>query len=240
MPQILCFQASDASHAAGGEIWYEHDTLNTYTVHFRLYRDCNGINSPNSATLWYKCNSLSVMPTNISMPKDTFYVANGCNVNTCFNPSATVPGFEVHEYSASVTLSAAANDWYFWVFIGARNPSNNSSGGNLYVDATLDNLNTPFNNSAFPYSPIDMVQIFNTQSTMNFPLLDTDGDSLDINFSNPLTGTNNGVPTNLAWQTGYSTTNPFGTTPAPVLNSSNGNLTMYNGNVGQMTFCRNY
>lgn len=233
---ILAFQTSDASHAAGGEIWYEHDTLNTYTVHFRLYRDCSGIGAPASAQLYYRSNSLSAAPINLSMSQDTFYLANNCGINTCISPVALIPGFEVYEYSTSISLSAPANDWYFWVYVSARNPSQNSSVGSLYVDATLDNLNTPFNNSAVPYLPIDMLQVFNTQTTMNFPLLDIDGDSLDINFSNPLDGNFLGVPANLAWQTGYSTNNPFGSTPAPMLNSSNGNLTMYNSVNGLMTF----
>jgi hypothetical protein len=225
--------SSFASHGTGAEIWYEHDTLNTYTIHYRLYNQCMSIPPPATMTLYYRSNSLSIAPQSTTLTLNSTYNFNTCSANACNSPSSNFLGFEIGEYTASVTLPAVANDWYFYVYWLSRQVGSNlATNGNLYVDATLDNLTTPFNNSVEAFAPIDMVQFFNTQTTLNLPLIDSDGDSLDINFITPMSGSFNGVPMNLSFLPGHTVTNPFNSTPAPLLNAANGNLTLYGNNMG--------
>ena len=233
---VIAFQSSYASHATGGEIWYEHDTLNTYTIHFRLYNACQGPPAPATINLNYKSVSLAVVPQTLMLNQTSTYVNNTCIINNCMNPASAYPGINVAEYSGTVSLSGAANDWYFYVYWISRLNSTNMGSGNLYVDATLDNLNTPFNNSVAAYSAIDMIQFFNSQTTVHLPMYDADGDSIDVNFVNPLTGSSTGLPTNINILTPYTYLNPFNSTPAPLLNPSTGNLTLYPALVGGYTF----
>lgn len=233
---ILCFQATQASHGTAAEIWYEHDTLNTYTIHYRLYNQCQSLAVPQTMNLYYKSTSLAVSPQTVTMNLNNSYYYNTCAATSCNSPAASLIGFEIGEYTATVTLTGAANDWYFYVYwLSRQTASNLSTNGALYVDATLDNLNTSFNNSVAAFAPIDLVQFFNTQSTLNLPIVDVDGDSIDINFANPLMGGSNGVPINLAFLSPYTVNNPFNSTPAPFLNAANGDLTLYGNTTGGFT-----
>ncbi len=234
---LLCFQTSFASHGTAAEIWYEHDTLNTYTVHYRLYNQCQSIPVPQTMDLYYKSTSLAVAPQMATLTLNNSYVYNTCAVNACISPISPLIGFNIGEYSATVTLSGPASDWYFYVYWLSRSNTSNLApttftGNFIYVDATLDNLNVPFNNSVEAFAPIDLVQFFNTQSTLNLPMIDADGDSIAINFVNPKSGGANGVPMNIPFHPSYSATNPFNSTPAPLLNAANGDLTLNTAALG--------
>lgn len=236
---ILSFQGAMASHLYGGEIWYEHDTLNTYDIHVRLYRDCAGINMPDSIPAFYSSTSLAVQSTAFTLHIIDTTIVNSCKISTCNNPASTCPGFEALHYTASATLPNPASDWYFYLSYAARSVVTNVNGGLFFIDASLDNLNTPLNTSAVPFTPIDLVYLFSNQATVNLPTVDPDGDSLDFYFTDPLTGNSQGISGPLGFQSGppaYAVTNPFGSTPAPVLNTQTGDLTLYPGFAGQHTF----
>ncbi|MBL4706653.1 MAG: hypothetical protein JKY54_19140, partial [Flavobacteriales bacterium] len=42
-----------STHAMGGDIWYECNGGSNYTLYFAFYRDCDGVNAPNTITIDY-------------------------------------------------------------------------------------------------------------------------------------------------------------------------------------------
>jgi len=231
---IICsYIITQASHLAGGEIWYSHISDSTYKVHYRTYRDCSGIPAATIEILRYRSVSLGI-DSSTYMPQDTFYYNNTCPNTSCEIPSSNLLGIEIREYSALVILRPAP-DWQMQVTpTGARNPSNNLSGTsstnyNMYIEATLDNSTLP-NNATFPYAAINMRQNSSIQSNFNFPMLDPDGDVLEIEFTSPLS--NLPVPPSyfnpqqMTYVNGATINNPFVSIPAPSLNSATGNITL--------------
>ena len=222
---IISFLPLNASHLAGGEIWYTHIVDSTYDVHYRMYRDCTGITAPTAVVLRYRSSDLGIDSSAI-MVLDTFYENNTCLDNTCQNTNSSLLGIEVYEYSKQVVFRPA-EDWKMAAVLSARNPSNNLQGGALYVEATLDNLVQP-NNSTIPYVSINMRKNASITSSFNFPMLDSDGDFLEIQFTNPLSsGSPFFTPQVLNYTNGATVLNPFNSTPAPVLQSNSGNITLF-------------
>ena len=228
-----------ASHAAGGEVLYEHITGNTYKVIFKFYRDCGGISAPNTVSLCYESQGCNIAPSTVTMPKISgpTIVSNGCPnfANTCLNSSSPVPGYEEHVYEVQLTLQPC-NFWRFWVTIGARNQMDFLSGGNLVIDATLNNstaATSPDNSPYFSVKPVPYCCV-GVPFNFNNGAVDINGDSLFFESVTPLNapgctswtpglctypGPPNGFP---AGQTGNPLTNPIPTNNTFLLNSQTG------------------
>jgi len=233
--------SAEASHAAGGEILYEHVTGNTYKIIFKFYRDCGGINAPASVSLCRESQGCNIPPASVTMTKVSGpnIVSNGCPSfqNTCLNPQSPVPGYEEHVYEVQLTLQQC-NFWRFWVTIGARNQMDFLSGGSLVIDATLNNSSaatTPDNSPYFSVKPVPYCCV-GVPFTFNNGAIDINGDSLVFESVIPLRGpgcTNwspvlctypgppNGFP---AGQPGNAATNPIPTNNTFTLNSQTGAL----------------
>jgi len=127
-------------------------------------------------------------------------------------------GFGTEEwiYQEVLTLPNAANDWIFSYNVCCRNTQittlANAGGQDIYVSATLNNLDFPTNSS--PYFDSVPVTTFcvNNQFYYYQGAFDVDGDSLNYslvpaegNFSCPA------APTNLAYNAPFSATNPLQT-----------------------------
>ena len=242
-----------ASHAAGGEVLYEHVTGNTYKIIFKFYRDCGGINAPGTATLCYN-NSCTSTTQTIPMPKVSgpTIVSNGCPAfqNTCLSSSSPVPGYEEHIYEVQLNLTPTCNFWRFWVSIGARNSMDWNGGGNLVIDATFDNtVSVPDNSPYFSVKPVPYCCV-GVPFTFNNGAVDINGDSLVFESVNPLTGPcNSWNPSNTTYpgfppgQTGNPTTNPIPTNNTFVLNPQTGaiSFTPTNAGTGVITIkCTSY
>ncbi len=228
-----------ASHAAGGEVLYEHVTGNTYKIIFKFYRDCSGINAPNTVSLCYESQGCNIAPSTVTMPKISgpTVVSNGCPAfsNTCITPNSTVPGYEEHVYEVQLILQPC-NFWRFWVTIGARNQMDFLSGGSLVIDATLNNSSiatSPDNSPYFSVKPVPYCCV-GVPFNFNNGAVDINGDSLFFESVVPLNGPGcsvwtpsfctypgppNGFPLG---QTGNALNNPIPTGNTFVLNSQTG------------------
>lgn len=249
---FLGIYKADASHCAGGELIYKKITDSTYEFIFKFYRDCSGITEPTAATLCAvnPCNSsreyftlqkIAVLPDGRANGSQ---VANGCPgfKNKCEDLSSAIPGYREWWYSGIAKIKDNCTNWTFTVSVNARNPSNNISGGDLVVVATMNNVDAPNNSSPFfTVKPVPFVCI-NSPYTFNNGVVDAEGDSLDFQLQIPITGTSCSIPLNFSPASlvfkspplGLPS-NPFQTGNSFVLNQSNGNLSFNPTELGPQT-----
>jgi gliding motility-associated-like protein len=231
---FMAQQESKASHAAGGELLYKHvfGTVNDYKFTFKFYRDCTGISEPTAFGMCYSnttlaptvyfgatLNKVATLPN--GNPNGSI-VNTGCGTaNTTCN-GGSLPGFEEWVYEGTVSL-ATAGLWRFYVSEAARNPMYNVTGGNLYIEATLDNLNAPGNSSPFFTFPPVPYLCLNQLYTYNNGAIDVNGDSLSFASITPRTGTattagggcSNPNPTNVGINAAFTALYNAATKPLP-------------------------
>lgn len=219
-----------ASHLLGGELRYESIGNGNYQVSLKLYRDCSGIALPTSATAILQSSSLSVSNSFTLSLQSIKSATPQCSFPTkCTSPSSLLPGFQVGEYTATVTIPNAAADWEIAFVSGARTTmSNLTASGVMYLVAKLDNTGGDNSNTYIPNMP--PLIMGTSHETLPLQMIDADGDSLVIEPTSPLDGPNNPSP----FATGYSFTSPFGSTFNAVynFNQSANSLDMAVPNVG--------
>lgn len=233
---IKPYQAK-ADHSAGGEIIYEWISDSTYRVFFKFYRDCSGIDAyeTNQLCVTNPCNpswnqTLTLTKWQGTLPgggDNGQMVAPGCAQypTRCENPASPIPGYREWWYSTIVTLTGKCNFWTFSVGISARNSStntNNTFGGNLYIETTLNNVFFQGNSSPyFTIKPTSYVCV-NNPYEYNNGAIDPNRDSLVtevvqpqnggcgnsgqfVNMSPGITYPNNPIPANNNFQTNPQT-----------------------------------
>src|SRR5690606_18142941 len=191
------FYKASASHAAGGEIIYEHVSDSTYRFFFKFYRDCTGIAAPSTAVLCYKSDchpqvnqtNMALWPGKIPPGVDNgSSVSLGCsNASTTCEGSGGQPGYEEYWYYVVLTLPYSCDAWTFSTYISARNASNNLLGANnFYTETTFNNTISDTNSS--PYFSIKPIPYccLNTPFQYNNGAVDPDGDSLVSEVVNPM------------------------------------------------------
>lgn len=244
-------EQAKATHAAGGELIYEHITGNKYRFIFKFYRACrlNPASAQEPANqilcLYNTCTNTSFnvimnkYAGNIPDRPNGSFVATGCSnyKNWCEDASSTLPGYEEWWYTAEVTLPLKCNYWRFYTYIGNRNASNNlqnATGQYFYIESTLNNQISNVNSSPFfSVKPIPFVCI-NRPFTYNNGAVDIDGDSLDSYIINPLTTstlTCSGVVSNVPLN---NPANPPFAIPGNPLQTNNSFI--FNQASGQMSF----
>lgn len=234
-----------ATHAAGGEIVYEWVSDSTYRVFFKFYRDCTGIQEPDILSPPQLCVMNPYNPSlsqNLAMQKVQGTLPDGSNngdpVTTgcfqyptqCSSPTSPIPGYREWWYSALVTLGGKCDFWTFSTSISARNPSTNTngtSGGNLYVETTLNNV--LFQGNSSPYFTAKPTPYFciNSFAEFNNGAIDVDGDSIVSEVVQPQNG-------GCGWSGSLVPISTGITYPANPLPTNN--LFAMNGKTGQMSF----
>lgn len=208
---ILTNNMSTASHISGGDISFQCVGPNTYNVTLNLFRDCDGITMSNTEFM----NATSTCGGNIQI---TLNLANvgGTNISqlcpsdslnsTCFG--GNLPGMQLYTYTGTVVLAPPCNTWTLSWSTCCRNNTVNvpsSSSDDIYIEATLNTVTSPCNNSpTFTSQPIPYVcanQIVN----YNFGVTEPDGDSLSFQFVSAMQM--GGTPLNYAG--GYSGSVPI-------------------------------
>ncbi|MBF9141855.1 T9SS type A sorting domain-containing protein [Hymenobacter properus] len=213
-----------ASHMQGGDLTYASLGNNRYLVTLHIYRDCSGI-LPSSFDLVCRSGGCGT-PATVTTP---FVQVGAPVVSTQYCATltglcnATVTNTEAYTYTATVTLPPAAQ----WVLSTAQNarPSttNITNPGDLYFEATLNNLIAGTTTSIVNNSPTASVQPaffvpVHQLTSLSNNAFDVDGDSLVYSLETPLQGC--GMPVSFASYpsaTGVISTNPACTfQPLPI------------------------
>jgi len=148
---ILSFSTVEASHIAGGEIWYEHQSGNTYEISMRIYADCAGVNLGTTANINVSSISQSAsLTTSLSLASGPTILNSTCNPTTCNNFISTIPGYRYAEFTGTFTFPSQATDWIMSYENCCRNGGiTNLVAPNAYVfriQTTLNNSNASINN----------------------------------------------------------------------------------------------
>ncbi|MBL0343471.1 MAG: SprB repeat-containing protein [Bacteroidetes bacterium] len=217
-----------ATHAAGSDLTYRNLSGNQYEIEVSFYRDCAGIDEPPVITVYYRSISCgyNLNVTAVVVPGSGNEISVPCSssVSTCNNGITT--GIKKFTYIAIVNLPSLCADWVFSYSICCRNCSITtvdnpcSSGSNLYVEAKLNNLLAPQNNShSFSNNPIAFVcvgQNFN----FNQGVFDPDGDSLAYSLIAPKTS----ATTEVLFLPPATTLNPLASSSPFILDPITGDL----------------
>lgn len=190
---ILTWQTAYSSHISGGDVTYTCVGPNQYEITVKLFRDCDGINAPNSVSIRFDntCglanppSLLANVTPNATTGNNFTDISQLCptqiNNSTCNN--GNLPGMQMYEYTATVTLPAACDSWTFYYTTCCRNNAvTNVSANGTYIGATLNSVTSPCNNSAdFTSQPVPYV-CANQLVNYNFGVVEQDGDSLAYQF----------------------------------------------------------
>lgn len=205
---VLSALLSYASHLNGGELRYEYVGSNIYRVYLDIYSDCGGIPSPSSETVLV--SGPSAFSASLTLPRtgvDTVLPYCPGTVTRCATPTSSVPGYYRSHYSTVITLPTTPTGTYTFAYTAsARNAVVNTSGGNLYLEATLNNALGTNNTAWIPNVPA-LYLASNTLTAVPLHGVDAEGDSLVYTLVSPKTS----ATTNCTYNAGYSLTNPFGT-----------------------------
>ena len=232
---------SRATHIIGGELNYQYTgTGNQYLVKLTIYGDCSGGAFANLPGSTFTIQAYHGSSTSIITQGTTTAFGAGTEVtpvcaaqasNTrCSNPSSTIPGVKVFTATTTLTLAPAA-DWRI-VFSGsnaglARSSAignlTNASGTTIYLEATLNNSagNGPNSSPVFGYNAPPYFCI-NTATTYNPQTTDPNGDVLSYQLMAAQDGVS--IGTNVAYNAGYTATQPLATSGGITLNAANGQM----------------
>lgn len=214
-----------ASHIEGGNLTYRCLGGNQYEISLALYRDCEGASAPTSISIQKKsvtCGiNTSIILTKIAgtgvectpiCPGAHTYCTNG-----------NIPGVQEYIYRTITTLPACS-DWVLSFSIGNRNAAittiTNPSAQTMYIEARLNNLAFPCNNSPqFTNRPVPFICVgqpfcYNNGSS------DADGDSLSYTLVTPRTS----ATANVNYLSGYSATQPLSSSPPTAFNPATGDV----------------
>jgi gliding motility-associated-like protein len=214
-----------ATHVQGGNLTYTCLGGNQYEVTLALYRDCAGVSAPTSVSIRRKSVSCNINTT-FTLNK---IAGTGIEVSPiCPNSHTTctggsLPGVQEYLYKGVVTLPPCS-DWVLSFVLNARNNAittiTNPGGQDMYIEATLNNLAFPCNNSPqFTNKPVPFICVGQTYC-FNNGSNDVDGDSLSYSLVTPHTS----ATTFVTYTGGYSASQPMASNPAATFNPQTGDM----------------
>lgn len=226
---LLFYKAGKATHAQGADLTYSCIGNGQYELKLSFYRDCAGINAPNSITVdasSAQCNEdLNVTLDQVQGTGND--VTPICNAASTECSGGNKPGVEEYVYTGTVTLPQQCPDWSFDFSLCCRNQAittiDNPNGEEIHLNAELDNQNYPCNNSpSFSNPPVPFICVGETYC-FNHGAQDPDGDSLSYSLVTPTSGQNGGT---VNYKNGYSSGQPLNSNPPVNIDPVTGDICM--------------
>ncbi|MEW6468627.1 MAG: PKD domain-containing protein [Bacteroidota bacterium] len=225
---IITTSEAHASHAQGADLTYQCLGGNQYQFTLSFYRDCGGVSAPNNVTINLSsasCNQ-NFNATLNPIPNTGQDVTPVCPSITTQCSNGNYPGVQEYIYRGIVNLPMACADWVFSFTICCRNAAitniNAPGSQNIYIEATLNNLSFPCNNSpVFSNRPIPYV-CTGQNFCYNNGATDPDGDSLSFQLITPLHAP--AVP--VTYVTPYSASQPLASNPPVSFSATTGDICM--------------
>lgn len=226
---LLFTVPASATHILGAEIGYKHIGGLQYEVLVNIYGDCSGSAFGSLDTFSIAqvtvYNGSSAFATLNCLPYGDFgkEITPVCdadsNNTTCKSASGIIPGIAEFKYKATVTLNQTSPNWRF-AFAGNLGGNNGAGRSNLisniqigaagslvYLEATLNNVNSPNNSPDLTTIPTPFFCL-NQSQEYNTGAVDADGDSLNFEMVNGLEPTTNGG-TSAVYLAGFSGAQPL-------------------------------
>ncbi len=243
---IICTGYSfnaNASHFAGGEIWYEYvgtpQHPNRYDVYLIVYRDISGVSMcpgycPAPICITSSCfGTITVnaplLPFNLKPGSDTLPGSYPGSIKTpelldCVNPNAQGLVFtEAYRFYTQVDLPGKCADIRFAYSQNARNGSDNmTTSGNFTIFADLNSILGPNTSPKF-VNPAAKSFCAGTPFIWSQAAVEPDGDSLFYEFGIPQAGSCTS-PAPMVFAQGYSKNQPMSTLTGINFNNRTGTL----------------
>ncbi len=190
---ILASFSSKAAHLIGGEISYNCEGNNLYTISLRIYRDCAGGGAAfdnSAAVAIYDINGTFITQLNIRQGP-----VLSLNNNLTSDPCVTVPPnlcVEYTDYIDTVTLAPILGGYTLVHQRCCRNAIignvvNPGSIGNTY-SITIPSMDTTCNSSPQITLPLDNVICLNRPANIDIQVTESDGDSLSFELCQIFSG----------------------------------------------------
>lgn len=255
-------QLCSATHIVGGVLNYTHLGGSTYTIRLKLYRDCGAGTAafPSNIIISVRGNNGATFSPSkdITMSLAGVTSVPGNTLPCAVNPNP-MPCVQEGTYSLTVSnLPASTSGYHLYYQVSARNLSLNNinnacncigetyyayipgSSKNAVCNCTITNNSNPSFNLLPPlFLCVNQAFVFNHSAT------DADGDSLVYSMYTPYNGDNGTGPldptysgnvanfTPVNFLSGYTATNPLGTSSPFFLNSTTGVITATPTQIGQ-------
>lgn len=212
------YNHSIASHAAGGEIYYEKVQGDTYRIiaKFFRFRDAHSLDAPSQLTIYIQSADPSVSHHRVA---DSTFIGEVDFI--C--PGSDYVVEEYHYIIDTITLAKSRN-WRIFYSVNARNGEITTlvnTSVNIFIEATLNNLDVsasePHVSPEFQTSPIFQGCV-GLSLDYSHNAVDLDGDQLIYSIVSPKIS----ATQNVEYKTNYSFNNPFGLSSNLTLNSTGG------------------
>jgi len=220
-------QEAKASHAMGADLTYECLGPNQYRLTYSFYRDCFGIDAPDSVRVNYTSTCFGggdlYLTPNPGSPNRISATCDGV-ATTC--DGGTYTGIEEWIYSGIVNLPGPCADWKFSYGECCRNSAittlASAASNDLYVYSLLNSVDAPCNNSpTFSNKPVPFACV-GQRFCFNHGANDIDGDSITYQLITPLDDAI--TPVTYAWP--FSNTQPVVSAPPVIFSSISGDICM--------------
>lgn len=228
LASFLQIRTAVASHAMGADLTYECLGGNTYRMRVSFYRDCIGINAPNSVyvslqsvlcgqNLGVTCNPVPGTGQEVTPLCPT--ALSSCN-------GGIYTGIQEWVYEGVVTLPMQCTDWVFSYNLCCRNAAitniSSPASSTFYIYATLNNTISPCNNSpTFSNKPVPFACL-GQEFCFNHGAFDADGDSLVYSLITPFQN----ATTTVNYTGAFNANNPLTSSPAITFNTATGDICM--------------
>lgn len=209
---LLSSQKASASHAVGGEIFYEYigdstGVAHQYILYLKLYRNNNGVGFGNTenVSIQSSCYGTQTQTLNISSGLNNYPLQN---FRECVDSGLVTNPIRIYFYAGVITLPGVCSDFKFTYDICCRNSAINNlvspASQNLYLESTLNNT---FGPNSSPQILTEGSKAFCIGHQVNWSqyAIEKDGDSLFYELIQPLDGPNQPIQ----WAPGYSTLQPI-------------------------------
>ncbi len=217
----------NATHVEGGDITYKCLGGNQYKVFLSIYRDCAGVSAPTSVSLNFASVScgLNFNATLNKVPGTGIEVTPVCASVTTLCSGGSLPGVQEYIYQATVNL-VPCSDWIMSYSLAARNNAIGTivspGAQNMYVEARLNNLAFPCDNSpTFTNKPVPFICV-GQPYCFNNGASDPDGDLLVYSLITPRTS----VTATVTYLFPYTALQPLSSSPPVTFNSTTGDMCM--------------
>jgi len=215
----------NASHVQGGNITYTCLGGNQFEVTLALYRDCAGVAAPISVSINRRSITCGVN-ANFVLTKIAgtgIEVTPICPTTATQCTGGTLPGVQEYIYKGIVILPPCS-DWVLSYSLCCRNSSINTivspASQNMYIEATLNNLAFPCNDSpTFTNRPVPFVCV-GQPYCFNNGSIDPDGDSLSYTLIPP----RHTATVNVTYLAGFSASQPLTSAPPCTFNPLTGDM----------------
>ncbi len=222
-----------ATHIAGGNITYScTGNPNEYLITLTLYRDCSGVNAPNTPSVNFSnsCGLANPGPLALTINNILSLEISGlCDLTQSTCNGGVLPGYEQYVYEGLVTLPGPCDSWTISYDICNRNGATNLTGGNgncFYVETEIFSQTDACNTSPTITTSLPVPYFCNGQVvSYDLGIIEPDGNTLQFSFVNAL----DMGAVNIPYNTGYSATSPI---PGITINPNTGQLSFVPNLVG--------